>query len=108
MVTQMSGLDGVFAALADPTRRHIVERLVKRRLTVGEIAAGYGISRPAVSKHLKVLSRCGLVKREIVGREHYCSIDPKAMRAAATWLERQERYWNAVLDNLERHLKETT
>ncbi len=108
MVTHQAGLDSVFGALADPTRRRIVERLVKRRLTVNEIASGFDMSRPAVSKHLKVLEDCGILTREIIGREHHCAIAPKAMRAAVSWLERQERYWNSVLDNLEKHLEKTT
>ncbi len=108
MVTHKIGLDSVFGALADPTRRRIVERLVKKRLTVNEIASGFDMSRPAVSKHLRVLENCGILTREIVGREHHCAIAPKAMRAAASWLERQERYWNSVLDNLEQHLEKAT
>ncbi len=108
MVTHQPGLDSVFSALADPTRRRIVERLVKKRLTVNEIASGFSMSRPAVSKHLRVLEDCGILTREIVGREHHCAIAPKAMRAAASWLERQERYWNSVLDKLEKHLEKIT
>lgn len=108
MVTQQTSLDSVFSALADPTRRRIVERLVRRQFTVNEIASGFAMSRPAVSKHLRVLEECGILTREVVGREHRCAIDPKAMRTAATWLERQERYWNSVLDNLDRHLRRDT
>src|SRR5665213_2858871 len=105
MVTYQSSLDAVFSALGDPTRRRIVERLARRSLTINEIAAGFGISRPAVSKHVKVLEQSGLLTREIAGREHRCAVSPKAMRAAATWIERQERYWNSTLDRLERYLE---
>lgn len=108
MVTHQTNLDAIFSALGDPTRRRIVERLVRRSMTVNEIAGGFDISRPAVSKHVKVLESCGILVREVVGREHRCAIEPKAMRVATTWLERQERYWNAVLDNLGRHLEKTS
>jgi DNA-binding transcriptional ArsR family regulator len=107
MVNSSVQLDAVFFALSDPTRRRIVERLSRRRLTVGEIASEFSISQPAISKHVKVLEESGLLAREIVGREHHCSLSPKAMRKAATWLERQERYWNAALDNLNAYLQQT-
>ncbi len=105
MVTHQASLDSVFFALGDSTRRRIVEQLTRRRLTVNEIAAGFAISRPAVSKHLKVLEGCGILRREIVGREHHCAIDPKAIRSASAWFERHERHWNSVLDNLDRFLE---
>jgi DNA-binding transcriptional ArsR family regulator len=96
-----SGLDLVFGALADPTRRRILERLARRPLTVGEIASGFAISQPAISKHLRVLETCGLLARRIEGRVHVCSLSPAAMRLAEKWLERQRTYWNASLDRLE-------
>ncbi|MEO6913960.1 MAG: metalloregulator ArsR/SmtB family transcription factor [Candidatus Baltobacteraceae bacterium] len=105
MVTHKANLDSVFSALADPTRRRIVEKLARRRLTVNEIAAGFQMSRPAVSKHLKVLEGCGILTREIVGREHHCAVDPKAIRSASAWFVRHERHWNSVLDNLDRFLE---
>lgn len=107
MVTYSTNLDSVFAALADPTRRRIVEQLARKRLTVNEIAAGFAMSRPAVSKHLKVLEGCGILTREIVGREHHCAVDPKAIRTASAWFERHEKYWNSVLDKLAKHLEKT-
>jgi DNA-binding transcriptional ArsR family regulator len=108
MVKHSEMLDGVFAALSDPTRRHIVERLARtERLTAGALAADFAISLPAVSKHLKVLERCGLLRRKIVGREHHCRLNPRAMRAAADWLEAQERFWNAGFDKLDELLSRT-
>ncbi len=104
MVTHQS-LDTVFSAQADPTRRSIVEKLTRKRLSVNEIAAGFDMSRPAVSKHLKVLEGCGILTRKVVGREHLCTIDPRAIRAASSWFERHERFWNSVLDNLDKHLE---
>lgn len=107
MVTYQANLDSVLFALADPTRRRIVEQLARKRQTVNEIAAGFHMSRPAVSKHLKVLEGCGILTREIVGREHHCAIDPKAIRTASAWFERHERHWNSILDNLSKYLEKT-
>ena len=107
MVTCQASLDSVFSALGDPTRRRIIERLARKRLSINEIASGFEMSRPAISKHLKVLENSGILRREVVGREHFCAIDPKAIRAASVWLQRHERHWNSVLDNLERHLERT-
>jgi len=96
-----SNLDLVFSALADPTRRKIVERLARHRLTVGEIAQAFPISQPAVSKHLRVLEASGLLRRQVVGRVHYCTLSPQAMAQAVRWVERQRSYWTASLDRLE-------
>ncbi|MGD0967604.1 MAG: metalloregulator ArsR/SmtB family transcription factor [Candidatus Aquilonibacter sp.] len=94
-------LDGVFAALSDPTRRRIVERLARGRLTVGEIASEFSVSQPAISKHLKVLERAGLLQRQIDGRVHHCRLDPKAMQDASTWIEEQRRFWEAAFSRLD-------
>jgi len=95
VVNNASGLDAVFAALSDPTRRRIVERLARGRLTVGEIASEFSVSQPAISKHLKVLERSGLLEREIDGRVHHCRLAPKAMQSASVWIDEQRRYWRA-------------
>jgi len=94
-------LDGVFGALADPTRRRIVERLARRASTVGEIASEFPISQPAISRHVRVLEEAGLLERRIEGRLHYCALSPQAVERAARWLDRQRAYWNASLDRLE-------
>jgi DNA-binding transcriptional ArsR family regulator len=104
MVKYQPDLSSVFAALADPTRRRIVERLRGGARTVGEIAADFAISQPAISKHVKVLENSGVLKREIDGRIHRCTLDPRPMRDAAEWIERQERFWNAALDRLQEYL----
>jgi DNA-binding transcriptional ArsR family regulator len=101
MVKQSASLDGVFAALSDPVRRHIVEQLTRGVLTAGAIAADVPISQPAVSKHIKVLERCGLVKRTIVGREHHLRLAPRALRPATQWIDRQQAFWNASFDRLD-------
>ena len=98
-------LDALFFALADPTRRRMVERLSRRSLSVGELAAGFPMSQPAISKHVKILEKSGLLVREISGRTHTCRLDPDAIRRAGSWLDRQERYWNGALDKLKAYLE---
>jgi len=107
MVNNVGGLDAVFSALGDPTRRRIVERLAHKRLTVGEIAAEFAMSQPAISKHLKVLEHAGLLTREIDGRVHHCSLDPAAMQTASTWLDEQRRFWNAAFERLDAYFERT-
>jgi DNA-binding transcriptional ArsR family regulator len=108
MVKHSTKLDDVFGALSDPTRRQIVERLTRGDLTAGAIASHFPVSLPAISRHLKVLERCGLMRRTIVGREHHCRLNPRAMRSAADWLEAQERFWNARFDTLDELLSRTS
>jgi DNA-binding transcriptional ArsR family regulator len=101
-------LDAVFAALSDPTRRRMLERLARRSMTIGEMSEGFAISAPAVSKHVKVLEQAGLLARDVVGREHRCVLQPKAMDNAASWIEEQKRFWNATLDRLDDFLATPT
>lgn len=105
MVNDMQ-LDAVFAALADPTRRRMIERLARKPLTVGELASEFTISQPAISKHVRVLESSGLIQREVVGRVHVLNLSPQAMSSASDWIERQRRYWSAVLDRLDRVLSQ--
>lgn len=100
MVMNQAALDGVFAALSDPTRRRMVERLAKGRCTVG-VARGFAISQPAVSKHVRVLETCGLVRRTVQGRVHHLELAPEPMRAASSWIERQRKYWEGALERLD-------
>ena len=108
MVKHSATLDNVFSALADPVRRNIVEQLTRSERTAGELASSFAISQPAVSKHLKVLERCGLLKRTIVGREHHLRLAPRALATATTWLETQQRFWNASFDRLDAILADTS
>lgn len=103
----VNNIDALFSALGDPTRRRIVERLARRSLTVGEISAGFGISKPAISKHVRILEESGLLAREIDGRVHRCRLQPHAMKAAAAWFARQERYWLAAFDRLDAYFETT-
>ncbi len=102
-----SRLDATFGALADPTRRAILARLARRELTVGELAAPFEMSLPAVSKHLRVLERAGLLRQQKDGRIRRCRLDAKAMKNAAQWIERYRRFWEQQLDALARYLEET-
>ena len=106
MVTSSSQyLDRTFAALADPTRRAILEHLSEGPTTVGELADPFRISRPAVSKHLRVLERAGLVQRRQDGRMSRCALDATPMKNAADWVDRYRRYWEQQLDALARYLE---
>lgn len=99
-------LDHTMLALADPTRRAILQRLTAGEARVTELAAPFPISLNSVSKHIRMLERAKLVKRRKSGREHYLSLNPKPLDAAASWIEQQRNLWNARLDALERALAE--
>ncbi len=105
MVTSSVELDAVFGALGDPTRRSILERLGDRELTVGEIAEPYRISRPAISKHLRVLERAGLVERQRDGRLSRCTLAAEPLQSALDWLTNQRVFWEGGLDRLARHVE---
>jgi DNA-binding transcriptional ArsR family regulator len=100
----------VFAALADPTRRAMVADLAERgSRTTGELAAPHAMSLPAVSKHLTVLERSGLLIRQRRGRQQVCSLNPQPLRDAADWLDRNHRFWTDRIDALDHYLsKEPT
>jgi DNA-binding transcriptional ArsR family regulator len=102
MVKQSSaGLDRVFQALTDPTRREILRSLASGERTVSELAQPYRMSLAAVSKHVKTLERAGLVRRTVQGRTHFCRLDPKPLVAAAEWIDHYRRFWTERLDALE-------
>lgn len=99
-------LDRTLLALADPTRRAILQRLSSGEARVTEVAQPFGISLNAVSKHILVLERAKLVKRRKVGRDHYLSYRPAPMDAAAQWIDTTRNFWASRLDALERLLRE--
>ncbi len=99
-------LGPVLAALADPTRRSVVERLAAGDATVGALAEGHPMSLPAFSKHLTVLVDAGLVHRRKVGRTVVCSLAAGPLDDLAAWVGATTAYWNATLDRLERVLEE--
>jgi DNA-binding transcriptional ArsR family regulator len=102
----MDPLSAKFAALADPTRRAILARLVLGETSVTELAEPFAMSMPAVSKHLKVLEHAGLVTRSREAQWRPCQIVPAALKDVDDWLEEYRRFWDARLDRLEDYLNE--
>jgi DNA-binding transcriptional ArsR family regulator len=98
-------LNETLVAVADPTRRAILRRLAGGEARVTELAAPFPMSLNAVSKHIRVLERAGLVRRRRLGREHLLSFDPRPLDAAAEWIEAQRGFWTARLDALEAALR---
>jgi DNA-binding transcriptional ArsR family regulator len=99
-------LSATFAALADPTRRAILARLARGESTVTELAAPFEMSLPAVTKHLKVLERAGLVTRSRQAQWRPCRLRPQPLKEAAGWVEQYRRLWEQRLDRLEDYLRE--
>jgi DNA-binding transcriptional ArsR family regulator len=97
-------LSGILAAIADPTRRAIVKRLARRPATITELARPFPVSFNAVSKHLMVLERAGLVRRQVRGREHVCHLRGRALRRAIRWLEQYRQFWGVRLDALQAYV----
>ena len=95
-----------FRALAHPIRRGIVERLAAGPATVGDATAGFGVSKPAISKHLKVLEETGVVTRVVEGRMHRLSLERDTMGEAAVWMDRQRALWGRLFDVVEEYLEE--
>ena len=100
----MTDDDRVFKALADPTRRAILRALAQHPATISQIAEPFPVSLNTISKHVMVLERVGLVRREIKGREHHCFIDPRPLREADEWLEYYRQFWTERLDALEAYV----
>jgi DNA-binding transcriptional ArsR family regulator len=94
-----------FRALAHPIRRGIVERLADGPATVGEATSGFGVSKPAITKHLKVLEEAGVVTRVVDGRTHRLALDPAAMTEASDWLALQRRRWESAFDAVGEYLE---
>jgi len=97
-------LDRVFSALGDPTRRAILVALSNGPSTIKNIAKPFPVSFNAISKHVMVLERAGLLRREIRGREHYCRIESRPLREANQWLEHYRQFWEERMDGLEAYV----
>jgi DNA-binding transcriptional ArsR family regulator len=95
-----------FRALAHPVRREIVERLATGPATVGEATGGLGVSKPAITKHLKVLEETGIVSRRVEGRTHVLSLETAALEEATEWMNRQREIWTRLFDIVDDYLKE--
>jgi DNA-binding transcriptional ArsR family regulator len=106
MQTRTDPLTTTFAALADPTRRAILARLARGEATVTELAAPFDLSLPAVSKHLKVLQRAGLIEQGRQAQWRPCRLKPNGLRDVADWVDQYRRHWEATFDRLDEYLRE--
>ena len=95
-----------FRALSHPIRRGIVERLAAGPATVGQATDGFGVSKPAISRHVKVLEETGVVTRVVEGRTHRLTLDPEVLSQAADWMDRQRAMWARMFDVVDEYLKE--
>lgn len=95
-----------FKALSHPIRRGIVERLATGPATVGEATKGFDVSKPAITKHLRVLEETGVITRAIEGRTHRLSLQPGVLEEAAEWMDRQRAIWGRLFDVVDDYLKE--
>ncbi|MCK8520509.1 metalloregulator ArsR/SmtB family transcription factor [Aquimarina sp. D1M17] len=96
----------VFQAIADPVRRDIIKLLAENALPINEVAQKFEVSRPAISKHLKILEECGIIDIQQQGRERYCLIRPKSLIPAFLWIEQYQNLWEDKLDSFEAYLNE--
>lgn len=99
-------LDATFAALADPTRRAILARLASGEAGVNELAAPFDVSLPAISKHLKVLERAGLITRGRDAQRRPCRLAPAPLKEVSEWVEQYRRFWEESFDRLDEYLRE--
>jgi len=102
---QTDSLSAAFAALADPTRRAIIARLAEGEASVNELAAPFDMSLPAVSKHLKVLEKAGLISRGKEAQWRPARLEPQTMKGIADWLEQYRRFWESSFDRLDGYLQ---
>lgn len=96
----------VFQAISDPTRREIIGLLTKQPLNLNAVADNFDVSRPAISKHIKILKECGLVIIKQKGRERYCEAKLDKLNEVSVWIEKYKEFWNQKLDALENYLEE--
>lgn len=96
----------VFQAIADPVRREIIELLATETLSVNEVAEKFEISRPAISKHLKILKECGIIDFNQIGRERFCSIQPQELIPAFLWIKQYNKLWEDRIDSFENYINQ--
>ena len=96
----------VFQAIADPTRRQIINILSRQSLNLNAVAEQFEVSRPAISKHIKILTECGLIAIKQNGRERYCEAKLQKLNQVSDWVEQYRQLWNRKLDALENYLEE--
>jgi DNA-binding transcriptional ArsR family regulator len=95
----------VFQAIADPTRREIIRLIARQPLNLNAVAENFGVSRPAISKHMKILEECGLVVIKQQGRERHCEASLRSLRQVSDWVDQYRVFWNSKLDALEHFLE---
>ncbi|RYD56803.1 MAG: ArsR family transcriptional regulator [Sphingobacteriales bacterium] len=95
----------VFQAIADPTRRHIINLIARQPMNLNAIASNFDMSRPAISQHIKILTECGIVIIRQEGRERYCEAKLEALGEVATWVEQYKQLWSEKLDSLDKYLQ---
>ena len=96
----------VFQAIADPIRRDIIELLAEETLSVNEVAEKFEISRPAISKHLKILNECGIIEYDQKGRERLCMIQPENLAPAFLWIKQYNKLWEDRIDSFENYINQ--
>ncbi len=96
----------VFQAIADPIRRDIIELIAKESLSVNEVASKFEISRPAISKHLKILKECGIIDFNQIGRERFCLIQPQELVPAFLWIKQYHKLWEDRIDSFENYINQ--
>jgi DNA-binding transcriptional ArsR family regulator len=94
----------VFQAIADPTRRQIIELVADHAMTLNAIADNFEISRPAISQHIKILNECGIIEIETIGRERYCKLRHQDLIPAFLWLEQYQKQWTKRIDDFENYV----
>jgi len=96
----------VFQAIADPNRRAIIRLVSQKKMTLNHVAEHFDISRPAISKHIKILTECGLIRIEKQGRERYCEAKLEKLNEVSDWVEQYSKFWTTQLDALEIYLND--
>ncbi|MES2847470.1 MAG: metalloregulator ArsR/SmtB family transcription factor [Bacteroidota bacterium] len=96
----------VFQAIADPTRRRIIGMVAQQPLNLNAVAENFNVSRPAISKHIKILTECGLIEIKQQGRERYCEAKLDKLNDVSVWVEQYRQFWEQKLDALENYLNE--
>lgn len=99
-------LSRIFSALADPTRRQILDRLATSEASAGDLAKPFAMSAPAISRHLKVLENAGLIERKVEAQWRRCSINPEGLRHADDWVSKYRKFWETRFTDLDAYLKE--
>ena len=94
----------VFQAIADPTRRQIINLIARKSMNLNTITYHFEISRPSVSQHIKILGECGLLEIEKIGRERYCKVQPDNLKEVSDWVEQYRDLWEQKLDSFEKYL----